>query len=709
MMPNLARSDNDDRTNSVLSTSSHTHVDNNDALASSPHSKMTAWPVKHAEPVAEPKAHPPSTAPASQSVADPLPVPSTAQVGRRSIGRQQRADRPPPPKCMLSCIESIESCTQNVVRFNERMELNRAQAEAQRAEKRDSPIASKAIIPLAFVILSWVFLAYVWRLCSRLIQQNPQGEVLGSRSEGVGLLVGFVILWLMTMWSYVVVISKGPGLVKDYVAESDPPSAAAQGQWWSPASAAPQPQQYQEGAAQPMPIPGRMHQSSDIAAMQASSSVDGHAIASASSTLSFPYPSFNADLQRFGGDRASSDSMRVLPGSVEPKHTVDSADFTHSYDEYRRTIAEEDAVAAADTLAADVEAQLDAEMRSTMPSAEASDVATNAQLPDVVGPLAAAAIAGGQGVRQGAEMLNDSACGAPRTDDTNAAASGWSVPRRTLPNDPPPLSASSQYCHRCRRVKPPRAHHCRRCGTCVLKMDHHCPWVGGCVGAHNQRFFFIFVLWVTLLELYTLVTTAVCFHRGVQSLQVGSAWRLDGFLISLLPICAVFLMFTGALLGTHVWLMGRNMTTVEHVAVSRMQARERVLVDRWVGMQKQAGLAGFKMKRQLVREWDAEWGALTTEANRWWLGGSNEVDFTQHSNDATGQGAQEKPCATSSRNRKQQGAFQTNIQQSLGASLLFWILPLGDHPNDGLVFPMNPRFGQFGVWRKRQDWPVALQ
>ncbi len=113
-------------------------------------------------------------------------------------------------------------------------------------------------------------------------------------------------------------------------------------------------------------------------------------------------------------------------------------------------------------------------------------------------------------------------------------------------------------------------------------MDHHCPWVGGCVGAHNQRFFYIFVLWVTLLELYTLIATSIFFHRGVQSLdRSGGAWRVDGFLISLFPICVIFLIFTGALLGTHTWLMSRNLTTIEHVGVNRMQGRERVLVDRW--------------------------------------------------------------------------------------------------------------------------------
>ncbi|SYW78624.1 related to Zinc finger DHHC domain containing protein 2 [Ustilago bromivora] len=571
------QSDVDDRTASALSISSHTHVDNsNDAgHPSSPRTKMTAWSGKHSDP---PVATPQPAPPLAPTIPD-----TTASTGRPAT----RADRPPPPKCMQSCIASIENCTANVVRFNERMEQNRVQAEAQRRESGDPWVARKAIIPMVFVILSWVFLVYVWRLCSRLIQQNPQGRLLGRREEGVGLLVGFVVLWLMTIWSYVTVISKGPGLVKDCVAETDPPLAPEMqyGQWDGA-----HPQQYQQGATAPMPIP----------AMRASGS---GSVSAASPSASLPYPSFSADLERFGGNRASSDSMRVLPGSVEPKHnSISAADRDFS----RNTIDEEDVAPAtvADTSATDIQALLS----PPLDDAEAVAAEEDPQLPGLIGPLPAAAVS----TRQAAQQTSTQP-----TAPAPVGPNGWVPLKRRPANDSLPLSASALYCHRCRRVKPPRA-----------------------------------------------------------------------------------------LLGTHVFLMVHNMTTVEHVGISRVQGRERVLVDRWFGMQKgkQGALGGLKQKRKMIRDWDEEWGKLTKEGNRWWLANSDEVHYG-----AEGERDKEAGKDKQAVGGKRKGAARTNVEQTLGEKVWMWVLPIGKHPNEGLQFPMNPRFGEEGVQRRRDEWPAELR
>ncbi|SNX83032.1 related to Zinc finger DHHC domain containing protein 2 [Melanopsichium pennsylvanicum] len=706
-----APSESDNRTTSALSTSSHTHVDCGNDAQHSTRSKIMAWSARAAEAKHQSPSHHQLANPNTPNLES---IPDTIRVGQRRMNTLNRkADRPPPPACMQGCVTSIENCAANVARFNERVEQSRADAEANRRETGDPPFARRAIIPFVFIILSWVFLVFVWRICSRLIMQNAAGLALGSRANGVGLLVGFVILWLMTIWSYVRVITKSPGLVREYVAQSDPSTADPQAETWNYATS-PQLQQQYSGT-EPVPIPGQVTGfSSD---MRAFTSTD----AAAAPSRSLPYPSFNADLERFEGQRASSDSMRVLPGSVEPKHDG-VVDRSHSRDMSRCTIVEEENTA--DTTAADNDAQPGTQAPND--EAETAAIEQDPQLPGTMGPLAASAVAAGQAAFEATEHQTQ----VPPTQTPNVVR--WAPPQRCPANDPIPLSASALYCYRCRHVKPPRSHHCRRCGTCVLKMDHHCPWVGGCVGAHNQRFFFIFVFWVTLLELYTLISTAILFHRGIRSRNnADGGWRIDGYMISLFPICAVFLIFTGALLCTHMWLMGRNMTTIEHVGVSKVQGKERILVERWFGVQggkKSGGLGGLnlKAKRAMVREWDREWGAWTREGNMWWLGGSDELSYPDTRVDGTQDGgvmdgmsineAQEKQTNVPTMKKKKQsnkskrkGAWRTNMEQALGSNLLLWVVPVGKHANQGLDFAMNPRFGKGGVHRRRHEWPSELQ
>ncbi|CAK0873480.1 unnamed protein product [Prorocentrum cordatum] len=84
---------------------------------------------------------------------------------------------------------------------------------------------------------------------------------------------------------------------------------------------------------------------------------------------------------------------------------------------------------------------------------------------------------------------------APRTEGRSCQGSLLRVPERSLP----------RWCWACQGPKPARAHHCRVCGRCVLKMDHHCPWVNNCVGAHNYRYFCLFLLYLAQGCLFVLV------------------------------------------------------------------------------------------------------------------------------------------------------------------------------------------------------------
>ena len=71
-----------------------------------------------------------------------------------------------------------------------------------------------------------------------------------------------------------------------------------------------------------------------------------------------------------------------------------------------------------------------------------------------------------------------------------------------------------RYCSTCNIFRPPRAKHCNSCNVCVSKFDHHCPWVGNCIGNRNHRYFFGFLICVTLL---TVIVTFTCIRIFIQT------------------------------------------------------------------------------------------------------------------------------------------------------------------------------------------------
>lgn len=73
-----------------------------------------------------------------------------------------------------------------------------------------------------------------------------------------------------------------------------------------------------------------------------------------------------------------------------------------------------------------------------------------------------------------------------------------------------------RYCSTCNIFRPPRSKHCNSCNVCVAKFDHHCPWVGNCIGARNHKWFFSFLVSISLL---TIITTATCIRVFLQTFQ----------------------------------------------------------------------------------------------------------------------------------------------------------------------------------------------
>ncbi|TFK92154.1 zf-DHHC-domain-containing protein [Polyporus arcularius HHB13444] len=233
------------------------------------------------------------------------------------------------------------------------------------------------------------------------------------------------------------------------------------------------------------------------------------------------------------------------------------------------------------------------------------------------------------------------------------------------PSKTPILLPEYRYCQRDGFQKPYRAHHCRACGTCVLKYDHHCPWVGHCIGARNHRFFLIFVFWAVLFCAWAFATLV---GLNAHASLVRPNFNIDGQMIAIIVLSGFFLVFTTALLVTHVVLICSNMSTVEELGVRRMREREKRVLGRLHAWWQ------FRRRRETVKQWDAEWGRIGKEGHMWWLGSARK-----------------------------------NWEATMGDKAWMWFLPIGKSPDDGLSYVVNPRFDAEGRWLPRNEWPAELR
>ena len=123
-----------------------------------------------------------------------------------------------------------------------------------------------------------------------------------------------------------------------------------------------------------------------------------------------------------------------------------------------------------------------------------------------------------------------------------------------------------KYCTTCRLWRPPRTIHCSQCGRCVEWIDHHCPWVGTCVAKRNYRYFFLFILSVSLLSLYVMIFSIVHMHLDrLETEELSQVVSNHPVNMVLIVFCFLMAWSLFSMLGFHTWLSCNNLTTNDHV------------------------------------------------------------------------------------------------------------------------------------------------
>ena len=103
-------------------------------------------------------------------------------------------------------------------------------------------------------------------------------------------------------------------------------------------------------------------------------------------------------------------------------------------------------------------------------------------------------------------------------------------------------------CPKCFITRVPNVHHCPDCHKCIYMLDHHCVWLNTCIGQFNQKFFILFLLYLMLSSILSIILTVmyIIIPLGLELMAKGVGMTV--MTVYLIIIDAIMTLLSGKLL-----------------------------------------------------------------------------------------------------------------------------------------------------------------